>query len=323
MERPIFPVGTHPIEIGLYTLPTPEILRLMDHLKQIVRNGAPGTIVYGHPRFGKTRATFFALNYLPKELHSDIPIFITECKQSRIPSERSFYKDMLDDFNFDFSSSRDVQQLRKQIVHLFIEKGERSPVRKVVLFIDEAHRMTEWQYNCLIDIYNELIRAQICMTVISVGQEELKNRRSFFLRNKKSQIIGRFMTSEYQYHGMQTDKELSACLYSYDITEFPEGSGWTFTRYFFPEAYNEGKRLRDFGKELFKLFIALRQEYHLKKKMELPMEYLALTVENALKEFGINGNRVEWLTLNHWKEAINRSGYIQSEIYMGLAEGGG
>jgi len=61
MVRPIIPPGTHPIEQGQYILPTLEINRLMDKIVQIIKDGAPGMIVYGRPRLGKTRATMFAV----------------------------------------------------------------------------------------------------------------------------------------------------------------------------------------------------------------------------------------------------------------------
>lgn len=48
------------------------------------------------------------------------------------------------------------------------------------------------------------------------------------------------------------------------------------------------------------------------------MEYVAF--ENALKLNGANGKCDVWLSMDQWKEAIQRSGYIESEIYMALAK---
>lgn len=38
MERPKVQVGTHPIELGHYLIPTKEVLRLMDAMIRIVSN---------------------------------------------------------------------------------------------------------------------------------------------------------------------------------------------------------------------------------------------------------------------------------------------
>lgn len=60
-----------------------------------------------------------------------------------------------------------------------LEQGERSQMRRIMLIIDEAQRLTEYHYNWLMDIYNDLDYEKISMTVISVGQSELLARRTF------------------------------------------------------------------------------------------------------------------------------------------------
>jgi hypothetical protein len=66
------------------------------------------------------------------------------------------------------------------------------------------------------------------MTTISIGQEQLVNRRSFFLSNEKAHIVGRFMPSEYRFRGIQQASEMEYVLQSYDESEFPVNSGWYF-----------------------------------------------------------------------------------------------
>lgn len=147
------------------------------------------------------------------------------------------------------------------------------------------------------DIYNELDRSKISMTVISVGQEELLSRRTFFLEQKKSQIIGRFMTKEHiQRYSYTRFDEIQLCLKCYDqVSEFPEGSGWSFTRCYFPQAFDDGVRLEKSAIELYYLFKRLRREYRLSNNLEIPMEYFAYTVENAMKQ-GYS-NELYWSTM--------------------------
>lgn len=320
MINPIVPTGAHPIEQGGYILPTMEVKRLMESLTKIVINRLPGMIVYGRPRIGKSRSVEFALNYLPAQLGTFFPILRTQCKSYRVPSEEKFFGDLLADFKFAFPSKRNPSLMRRQIVNLMLEQGERSQMRRIMLVIDEAQRLTEYHYNWLMDIYNELDYAKISMTVISVGQPELLARRTFFLEQKKAQIIGRFMTNEHEFYGIRSLEEVEHCLMCYDdVTEYPEKSGCSYTRYFFPDAFDNGKRLKSYANDLFNLFKELRLEHGLSKKMEIPMEYFTFTVENALKINGITGNGIDWLTDNHWRVAIQNSGYVESEIFMALA----
>jgi len=320
MERPKLPLGTHPVEMGGYILPTMEVKRLMERLTRVVMNRLPGMIVYGRPRIGKTKSVELALNYLPMQIGEYFPILSTRCKSYRVPTEEKFFGDILSDFKFSFPAKRSPTAMRQQIVNLMLEQGERSKLRRVMLVIDEAQRLTELQYNWLIDIYNDLDSEKISMTVICVGQSELIDRRTYFLETKKSQIIGRFMTNEHEFFGIRTLKEVEHCLMCYDeVSEYPENSGYTYTRYFFPEAFSKGYRLKQCAKEVFDIFKDIRKEHGLSKKMEIPMEYFIFSIENALKLNGATGREVEWLTTNHWKEAINNSGYIESEVFMALA----
>jgi len=73
------------------------------------------------------------------------------------------------------------------------------------------------------DIYNDLDKERISLSVISVGQEELLNRRTFFLKEKKAQIIGRFMTHEHRFCGLRTLDDIRFVLRCYDWLS------WNFT----------------------------------------------------------------------------------------------
>jgi hypothetical protein len=83
-------------------------------------------IVYGRPRLGKTKATEYAVTYLPEELETFIPVFCADCKSYKVPSAEKFYRDMLSDFKFGFQGKKDEVVIRNQIINLLHEKAERS-----------------------------------------------------------------------------------------------------------------------------------------------------------------------------------------------------
>lgn len=191
-----------------------------------------------------------------------------------------------------------------------LEKAEKSKQRRIILVMEEAHRLTEFHYNWLMDIYNELDREKVSMSVISVGQEELLARRTFFLEDKKwNPIYGRY-------------KLALTCYDSPEISAYPENSGCSYTDYFFPDAFHLGERLAKEAKNLYQIFTDVRKEYGLSTDFEIPMEYFAFTVENALKKNGVHGDQCDWINKNQWREAIRSSGYVESEIYMAVAQGG-
>ncbi|WP_169088556.1 hypothetical protein [Paenibacillus sp. PL91] len=155
------------------------------------------------------------------------------------------------------------------------------------------------------------------MAVILVGHEELVHQRSAFIQAKKAQIIGRFMVHEYNFKGIVDADDMAVCLSGYDnISEYPENSGWSFTRYFFPDGFDHHRcRLENCAKDLFNIFTNLRKDHGLTRATEIPMQYLTLTVENALRHFGANGEDLHWLNNEQWKSSITSSGYIEAETY--------
>ncbi|MDQ0914662.1 ATP-binding protein [Paenibacillus sp. V4I5] len=317
--RPIVSIGHHPIETGQYVIPTKEILKANTVVKDWVTKRASGGIIFGRPRIGKSQALKYMMEVIPRELGDNLPILKTRCRKYKIPSEDTFFEHLLEDFDHGFPSTGKAIRKRARVSNFLIEKGEKSGLRRVIVFIDEAQRLVELQYDWLMDIYNDLNEAGISMTVILIGQKELLSIRTSMLQQKKAQIIGRFMTKEYEFSGVKKIEEIKTCLIGYDkFSEFPENSGWSFTRYFFPEAFDNGERLAQFADTIMNIFIDIRREHGLSKTFEIPMQYLTLSIEIALKTAGSHGLAKDWLTIHDWREAILSSGYVESEIYMAL-----
>src|SRR5690606_29039001 len=143
LTRPQIAIGTHPIEQGHYVLPSKEVLRLMNGILKIVNNRLPGMIVYGRPRIGKTSAVKFAIDNLPIHVGAPLPILVANTNSYRMPSEEKFFLDLLNDFKFPFPSRRKVTEMRRQVVNLMLEKAEKSTLRRIILIMDEAQRLTE------------------------------------------------------------------------------------------------------------------------------------------------------------------------------------
>jgi hypothetical protein len=320
-KRPYVPKGSHPIETGNYNLPTAEILKLYDGISRWINNRAPGAIVYGRPRLGKTRAIRIVKNFIQEEFGENMPIFQMCCNKYKVPSENRFFTDVLKNIGHSMYLSGKAEAKRDRATRFLIERAEASAQHRIILFIDDAQRLHELEYSWLMDIYNELDRYNIALTAILVGQEELVHQRSAFIQSRKMQLVGRFMIHEYKFSGIKTIDDLNVCLTGYDsISDYPEGSGWSYTRYYFPAAYAEGKRLEGCAEELFNQFKELREELNITKPMEIPMQYLTLTIDYCLRTFGIDGKGVEFPTAIHWGTSIKNSGYVESELYRNMFE---
>jgi hypothetical protein len=124
------------------------------------------------------------------------------------------------------------------------------------------------------------------------------------------------MVHEHKYLGIKNQSEIKKCLNGYDDSEYPDHSGCSYTRFYFPDAFDQGERISKFANELFAMFKELRQEYNLPQKFDIPMQYLASTVEYVFKQYGSKGEGVNWPTMEQWKSAVKESGYLESEVLM-------
>ncbi len=315
--RPIIPKGYHPVETGRYQIPTNEIKILFNNVSKWIENRSPGGIVFGRPRIGKTEAIKYLIKILKSKFGDTLPVFHILCDQHSKPNENVFFENLLRDVEHGLPLSGNASSKRDRLLKFFMFQCEMSANNRIILFIDDAQRLFEIQYGWLMDIYNILNKYDISMSVILVGQEELIHQKNAFIQSKKTQIVGRFMVQEYKFSGIKNIRDMSACLQGYDLSsEYPVKSGWSFTKYFFPDAFDSGKRLENCAEDLFMAFTNIRMESGFKKTFEIPMMYLTLTIDCALKKYGVNGANIEWLTCNHWKESIRNSGYIEAEMYQ-------
>ncbi|MBE3556679.1 MAG: ATP-binding protein [Firmicutes bacterium] len=314
--RPVVAPGCHPIETGRYRVPTRAINDLGEVLLDWIHKRSPGGIITGRPRLGKTRTVEYLTMQLPRVLgDAAIPMYKICCNKYRVPTENTFYGDILMDLGH-AEIKGTIAVRRDRICKYLIAAACASNQRRVILILDDAHRLTRLLYECLTDIHNQLDRHEVNLTVFLVGQPELIHQKQSLLAMKAHQIVGRFMVHEYQFHGIRSVEDVRECLQAYDTgSEYPHGSGWSCTRYYFPTQFDRGFRLEQYAEDLWRTFQQLHSEDGLGPSVEIPMQYFALTVEYLLTEFGIDGKDVDRRTKSNLREAVTKSGYVIAEKY--------
>jgi len=313
-NRPKVPKGTHPIEHGDYILYTVSINELLDSVIKWIQLRNPGAIIYGPPRLGKT----WAIKYLKKYFEFKYPnqwyMIVVKAEKFKKPNEDRFFESILKSVGHLLYNNGKTSAKRDRLTNFLIDKGENVVRKQIILFIDDAQRYTDYEYEWLMDIYNELESYGITLTTILVGQAELSFKRSTYLISHK-QIVGRFMIQEKRFYGLQDFEELVYLLTSYDsVTEYPQNSGWSYTNFFFPIGFANGKRLENSATDLWNSISELRTKAGISSKTEIPMHYLISIINYVLLKFGFNEECVEWPTINMWKEAIIETGYLSSEV---------
>lgn len=319
--RPAIPRRTHPIYTGRYLLATNQVSALYDTVVQWITCRSPGGLIYGRQRIGKTRAIRFLMEFLPQEFGSDLPIFLFLCQEHKIANEKMFFESMLTNVRHPLALDppHRASVKRDRLYNFLIEKGYTSVEKRIILLMDDAQRLHSYHYEWLMDIYNELDRAGIEMTVLLVGQKELKHQKDAFISAGKSQIVGRFMVHEQQFFGLRTMADIQTCLEGYDEgSTYPDDSDWSYSRYFFPDLFDQGFRISHLTKDFYESFMSMRKEAGIHNRLEIPMQYFTRAVEYIFNTYGIEGKNVNQVTVTHIVAAIQFTKYIEAELAVAM-----
>lgn len=114
------------------------------------------------------------------------------------------------------------------------------------LLIDEAQEVSNNEFAWLKAVINGLSRKGLKVTTILFGQRELKKRRDQLYREGRSDLGERFMKMLIEFKKCCAESDLLTICEAIDCkSEYPVGSGWTYTQLLFPRAFRAGFRIRD------------------------------------------------------------------------------
>ena len=309
-NRPIDP-ALHPIETGSYRIATPAIEAFADMVTRCLRYRITGALTYGPSRIGKTRAIEY-LRMLLAETYPKLVSYHAQAEHKPRHAEGPFFANLLNAVGHPDPDSGSNPAKRTRLINKIREACSRSGSGAVALFCDEAQRYDENEYEWLRDVHDHLDRIQIRLFTFLVGQQDLLAVKTALQQAHKTQIVARLMVEELAFFGIRNVRDVATCLHGYDLTEHPPSSGWTFTRFYLPQAVASGYRLLDDAPVLWIAFEQLHHKHALPGELEIPMESFVRAVEIVLKDGMLRdaaGYRPDAAT---WKAAVQACGYIQS-----------
>ncbi len=304
-----------------FNIATSAIIELQNKILKWVADGTPGAIVYGRPRIGKTRAILYIASVLKAKYGRDLPIYVLNATE-HIPKNKFFYSELLKTVGHPEFDKGTVSMLKERLLNSLFTSACNTKYRKIILFIDEAYNFSEKDFKWLMDIYNNLNLKDIHLYVFLIGSDELLARKHALVMAKQHQIVGRFMVEECHFHGIQSAKELSICLYNYDNPLEIAGEQVILTKKFFPEAYADGRQFSADAEIIMNEYIKIMKEIGIPPASEIPMMYFINMVKYCLNNFGIYGKKLYFPTEEAWRESIFNSGYVAAErLYFNVPIG--
>jgi hypothetical protein len=311
---------THPVKTRRFQIATPPIKEACAVMTHVVASGSPCCGWVGSPRFGKTCGLEYCKHILEGAFANTpfIRFHANHDDQHSRSNRRYFFRDLLQKsmgIDVPFKANKDFQKL---LARAWWARACEVGSDTIVLLADEMQAWNADQYSWLIDITNDLQLLGIRTITILFGQPQLIGLRSTLRQIGRGDILGRFMAKIYPFEGIKSPTELQSVMMAYDDPgelEFPEGSGWAFTRFFLPKAYSNGFRLADTAADCWSVF----QELGAKQisasnlaRLSIGMEWIVGALQQLLFQSADADQPKLKISLKDWRNAIDSTDWVNS-----------
>ncbi|MEM1438725.1 MAG: ATP-binding protein [Pseudomonadota bacterium] len=252
----------HPLVHQKYILPTNAVETLLNTVVQWLDLRVCGGLIFGMPRGGKTFAVDFIRGRLNDLLDEPIPILSIEGNDEQTDATpKIFWSSILEDIGSRWADSGTARECRRRVIQTFHAKCIAARSSRLLLFLDDAQWFSLNDYAKLVDLRKQMRRRQIELILISVGQEELSHKPGTLSGISKWPVIGRFMQEQTLYRGANLGTDLARILNAYDEdTEYPDGSGVSYTQAAVPSAWDAGFRILSTHEDLANAITETRLE---------------------------------------------------------------
>lgn len=243
----------HPLLMAAAVLPTApvkEVARLVFDRAQRFRSSIA---FWAHPLCGKS-SCIYALEKLAPAQFPGSAFVVYEPSSKEVAAEGALIEDLLSIIDYEPRVHRSLAGKRDQLLRALYAMSVSG--RHLFLVIDEAQNLHVKDLGWLKRVVNWLNVHEIKVTVVLFGQSQLCTMHQRFMAEMPDLTI-RFMAELIEFRSLQDAADLRVVLKSCDEeTEYPRGSGWSYTQYLWPCAHANGFRLANCASELYEAFRA-------------------------------------------------------------------
>lgn len=252
----------HPIVAASATLPTPANLHALALIQRAATKVRKPITFWAHPQYGKS-ATLRAAKAYVRDAFPGCGVFnymltpkddTQVMRRSREVRELEFLSDLLISANIEGRHEPTPARRRIQLERALLSLS--LPARHLFMFFDEAQEFSEDEYAWLKNVTNWLSDSGIRLTIVSFGQVEILEKREEIVSKFRSDLHKRFIGSVYELQGLVDSAGMAVSLGACDDgSEYPPGSGLSYTAFLFPKAYAGGFRLQSLASGLWDAFL--------------------------------------------------------------------
>lgn len=252
----------HPIVTAGATLPTTSNLHVLALVRRAGTKGRKPITFWAHPQYGKSSTLRAARAYVRNEFPG-CGVFSYQItpkdpkdviRRSREVRELEFLSDLLIAANLESGHAPTPAHRRMQLQRALLSLS--LPARHLFMFFDEAQEFSKDEYGWLKSMTNWLSDNGVRMTIVSFGQVELLEQREKIISEYRSDLHKRFIGNVYELQGITGPQDMVVPLTACDEgSEYPVGSGLSYTRFLFPLAFANGFRLASLASMLWSAFL--------------------------------------------------------------------
>ncbi len=275
----------HPVVTRDYSLFTPPIHAMVDCFAGWLDDQVDGATIYGPSRFGKSSAVDNWLPQLLSERHGGyIPMVIwSHIDAGSQNSMGRFYAHLLEASRHPLARAvKSPLDRQRMLIERWIWMAHQGGGHFMVLVIDEAQSMSQREWIWLVELHSTLEKLRIRLCVFSIASLQFFDEPTGMALSGGAHVAARFMLESRRFHGIRTIEELRYVLQGYDeSTEWPVGSGISFTAGLAPQAWTEGFRMANQAEALMcALNESLGENY--KGPQDFPMRTIAQVSRHVL-----------------------------------------
>lgn len=199
---------SHPIHGRGYVINTHPLQRFTWAVQRWMAMGIHGAYAYGFPRVGKTQMVRAACSKLRTRAGEPVPAFHIPQKTTSVSTDRKFWSFLLSGLNIAHGDRATAKALNDSLLGLLRNEAESNSEKRVVLFLDEAQKLSMFNYDLLQDLMNDLTKSEVNPFFVSVGSNFMPNRLAEFDPIKDAGLRGRFFSAVHQVHGLRGPAEV-------------------------------------------------------------------------------------------------------------------
>ncbi len=302
----------HPLVTRDYSLFTPAISEMANSMAGWLDDQVDGATIFGPSRFGKSSAVDHWLQQLLSERHGGfVPMVVwSHIDSGGAQSVGRFYANLLEASKHPMAHAvRSPLDRQRMLIERWIAMAMRGGGRFLVLVIDEAQAMTQREWIWLVELHSTLEKERIRLCVFSVASLQFFDEPLGMALSGGAHVAARFMLISKPFHGVRSVDELAFVLDGYDQgTEWPTGSGVSFTAGLAAKAWNQGFRMAD---QASALMAAMTDTLgpHYNGPHEYPMKTISLASRHVLLRIAGGAGWHDVTSPSSWQSIVADSGH--------------